>query len=145
MNKTDKKSLWDQAHALLDATEDDDRDKLDRLIHERNREKNQELPHPTCCTRGGRYIFCVLQNSDEPPRWEHKFRSTFDPKQSGDEFLEIEFCPFCGTKLPELRKKAEPPPHVFDLEDEYQCSGCGGRHLCICSYPESAWEIVPKE
>lgn len=56
-----------------------------------------------------------------------------------------EFCPFCGQKLPEIRKRANPPDAVWNGDDDY-CDTCGERNMgCTCHHPTVLWEVVPPE
>jgi len=54
-------------------------------------------------------------------------------------------CPYCGTKLPALRRKVVAPSPLCRTEDMSYCETCGDRLMgCKCWPVESAWEAVVK-
>ena len=63
--------------------------------------------------------------------------------ESGLVFLPIDFCPFCGQKLPPIRMKDPLPEPVMTMDDGgYYCSTCHERlHCCECRPPEEMWEV----
>lgn len=106
------------------------------------------IPHPTCC-EDAKHLFAWCYTNDEgevvgTPVWKQNFHQTFPLSRQPDTvFKAIHFCPFCGVKLPELRRKAEPPPKVCET-DGYYCFVCEERADCCYCCPEiGAWEVVP--
>jgi len=122
----------------------------DELRRLRREEIQDELAHPQCCDLAKKYIWPQREVNfrsetmlhDGRPVWKSIFRDGLE----GDGIsrsLVIVFCPFCGTKFPNFRKKEKPPEHII-IEDGSRCGGCGERYgygNCFCSLPESAWEI----
>ena len=56
------------------------------------------------------------------------------------------FCPWCGTALPRMRRKADRDPDICRVNDGgYYCATCGDRlNVCDCLYPSAAFEPVPE-
>lgn len=53
------------------------------------------------------------------------------------------FCPFCGTKMPELERNPNPPKRIWtsDHDGDY-CKTCGKRsRVCRCASPQHRWRI----
>jgi hypothetical protein len=106
---------------------------------------------PSCCdkSRNARVVrlgydlemLCIAgdeRTEETPPKW-------LVTGKNSEGFTVIEqafFCPFCGEKLPALRKKREQPPLVMRITDGgYYCDTCGERaNPCECSPPEECWE-----
>lgn len=140
--------LWDQIKALRQDKDDWNWEwnrRLEILIEARDAEREAELPHATCC-EGAKLIYARLpypkeDGTQSPPHWELRFKKDYPNRHSPEECKEVHFCPFCGTRLPGFRPKANPPPHIYDVDDEYWCNGCEDSHTCICSAPVSAWEV----
>lgn len=124
-----------------DEEESDTREKLRMLVL-------HETPRPLCCERGTRFLRATISYYAEPPEvpyWPGGFLPARpDPfDSSGTQWEPIEFCPFCGTRLPSFRKKETPPPYVC-VTDGYYCETCGERgHACYCAPPVATWEISP--
>lgn len=68
-------------------------------------------------------------------RWDH----------ASEERVHVAFCPFCGTKVPEVRLRADPPVKICAVLDSgYYCATCEERlQGCRCDLPERLWERVP--
>lgn len=120
------------------------------LQDQRNMEMEAELPHPQCCL-SARYVFPyqdldrrtnVARNGGKP-EWRVTFNTQWHGGYAGTfgVTLPIAFCPFCGTSLPDLRRKLRPPPHLRVENAVDRCAQCCDSD-CDCSYPESAWEIT---
>jgi hypothetical protein len=106
-------------------------------------------PRPTCCTRINEESKYDLDRG--PPvqlrttRYNPEtgdYYSLVDPhwvmSKTGDE---VAFCPFCGTKLPEVEKMEDPPQPLWDGDDDY-CRTCGERNMCCeCNPPWTAYRI----
>ena len=104
-------------------------------------------PRPVCCER----INKVDRFRDSPPICLQVTRcndetgdyfSLIDPhwlvRKSGDEVF---FCPFCGTKLPEVEKMENPPQPLWGGDDDY-CGTCDQRNgECECNPPWTAYRI----
>lgn len=58
-------------------------------------------------------------------------------------FHDASFCPFCGQKLPEIKRREKPISPICKVTDGgYYCDTCGERlHACKCYPCEFAWEI----
>jgi len=52
------------------------------------------------------------------------------------------FCPYCGERLPKMRKRAVPPEPLCRPDEEgFYCLTCRRRaNECHCLPPEAAWE-----
>lgn len=147
--------LWEQ---LRDARADDHHEEkaaTEELRQLRRLEIEAELPHPSCCDLANKHIFPyrmidmrteTIQN-DGVPVWKNSFNTTWNSGDGGKEFLRMNFCPFCGVKLPDLRAKKNPPPHIVKEDGRSNhCGRCGerfGMGYCFCSHPEAAFECVP--
>ena len=56
--------------------------------------------------------------------------------------VEPEYCPYCATKLPEVRLKKDPPAPVVSFSDGY-CNTCEERLMCCGCWPrEALYEVV---
>lgn len=142
--------VWTRLHRARKEDHHEEEGETQELHDLRNQEIEAELPHPQCCDFAKKYLFPyrdVDWRRDEVlnggvPVWKNSFPEKWDG-ESMRAFLTILFCPFCGTKLPGLRKKANPPPHLM-IENEGHCGNCGERYgrmgYCFCSLPESAYE-----
>lgn len=125
---------WDRRDSSEYPSVEDER-ALDHLIKCRNEERESEVPVPFCCApiAGARAVFASRGNPERSPVWRANY--------GGWSSCEVFHCPFCGTKLPALVKKATPPPHLCLEEDDQYCGACRRRYLnCVCSYAISAWE-----
>jgi len=58
--------------------------------------------------------------------------------------IPVKFCPFCGKKLPEVRKKDSPPEPIHtDADGGYYCGTCDERNMsCGCLPMEALFEVV---
>ena len=125
----------------------------DRLAALRRAECEGEMPRPRCCALGTRFLcghreidfttFPETAKNGGRPAWKLYLSAGFlrsEPREN----VPVSFCPFCGVRLPDFRKKAEPPPHLAVGGNDHYCGGCGKRwDTCFCSLPESAWEVEP--
>lgn len=112
---------------------------------------------PTCCEYAKAFItlyygYCTATYEsmewalNNKPHWfirgakltEARFYSSDLPD------AKIEYCPKCGTKLPEIRIKAHRPKNVMSVTDGgYYCDTCKKRLMeCKCHRPEEMWEVV---
>ena len=57
----------------------------------------------------------------------------------------IAFCPFCGTKVPGVRLRRNPPKKIcVVLDGGYYCATCEERlDSCNCALPAQLWEAAP--
>jgi len=145
--------LWTQLREARKRDPHEEKIKTQALRRLRNEEIEAELPHPQCCADAKKYIFAyrlINMQSEEVlnggvPVWKNTFNTVW---RGGDFYrvsVQIHFCPFCGAKLPALRKKAKPPPFICQ-DGDFRCKGCGerfGSGYCWCSLAESAFEPVP--
>jgi hypothetical protein len=106
-------------------------------------------PRPVCCEKIneiGEYAFyegppIVLSTARRNPETGDYF-SLIDPhwrmRKVG---FEVDFCPFCGTKLPEVEKMENPPQPLWIGDDDY-CGTCDERNReCECNPPWAAYRI----
>ena len=62
--------------------------------------------------------------------------------QAREVAIEIAFCPFCGTKLPAVRRLDNPAQPLWTPDPDY-CGTCNERNRCCeCNPPESAYVVV---
>jgi hypothetical protein len=56
----------------------------------------------------------------------------------------VKFCPFCGKKVPEVRRKENPPAPVHsDADGGYYCGTCDERNMsCGCLPMTALFEVV---
>lgn len=56
----------------------------------------------------------------------------------------VKFCPYCGTKMPEIRLKDSPPVPIREITDGgYYCDTCEERLIgCGCWPTEAKFEVV---
>ncbi len=146
--------LWTQLRDARKRDHHEEKHKTQALRQLRNEQIEAELPHPQCCDLAKKHIFpyrlidmkteTIL--NDGVPVWKNAFNTGWDGGEYHRVGLQIHFCPFCGVRLPALRKRANPPPHII-IEDDGHCGRCKERYgmvgYCFCSHPESAFEIVP--
>lgn len=93
----------------------------------------------------------LVEDGDKlsPPKWmieglQKDSRGHYD--RSFRTVCEAFFCPFCGTKLPEVQKKAEPPKDKVCVitDGGYYCDTCSKRgNECDCLPQVALWE--PKQ
>lgn len=121
------------------------------------------IPQPVCCfdAKNNRSIFWKLndeyQGAPGTGFWHillapnylgnaykvlsNDFRSGWDKY---DTVYKVAFCPFCGEKLPEVRKKEVLPTPMHKRDDGY-CGTCKERSdSCMCLPKEAAYEAVLK-
>jgi hypothetical protein len=84
---------------------------------------------------------CDCSEEREPP----KFRWVIGSKRRRHDtwlshIVEIQHCPFCGQKLPELRIVDAPGPVMTVTDGGYYCATCHERlNECECYPPEACW------
>ncbi len=97
-------------------------------------------PRPGCCSKA---------NTEDPYResWKLSAYISIYRENSKPEWImageSINFCPWCGKKLPELIKSETPPEPLCRVTDGgYYCDTCGERlHGCQCHPPWAAYEV----
>ncbi len=106
-------------------------------------------PRPVCCEK----------INEVREYYEHKgpvvqLRPTRRNPETGDYYsfldphwvvrevgIEIQFCPHCGTKLPEVERMENPPQPLWDGDDDY-CGTCDERNRCCeCNPPSAGYRI----
>ncbi len=97
-----------------------------------------ELPVPFCCPliAGARV---AAPDYKDAPKWG----ALYKVHSNGTRWVDVHFCPFCGTKLPKLVLKATPPPQVCVSDSPFSvhCGVCHERgDDCYCSHPLSVYE-----
>ena len=109
----------------------------------------EEYITPNCCqkattTKAVRLGLYPIENDDQRtwkdaiPKWyiigdELKWGKHWQRK------VEIDKCPFCDQKLPEVELRNE-DIKIADGDEEY-CDTCGERHMCCdCYPPEYRWK-----
>lgn len=103
---------------------------------------------PNCCSlaQTSRAVFLRINSNDyyysernsadpiDPPKWK---MMTLDERS-----IEVQHCPFCGTKMPEIQPVTPPGPVCVCTDGGYYCDTCKNRlHACCCYPPEAAWGI----
>ena len=117
----------------------------------------------SCCEEGKKFIglrhegglFYAEYESAEaylkkmretPPLWTMHAK-TFSTRweRSDDVSARVAFCPFCGTKVPPVRLRKDPPKKIcVILDGGYYCATCEERlQACNCHLPERMWEAAP--
>ncbi len=125
-----------------------DRPEIQALMNLRNAERAAEVPHPQCCDTAKKYLFAYQGldwntesvRNDEKPSWRSSFSSSYLEAPSTSDFLLLTFCPFCGTRLPDMQRRKNPPPVIQAYTNFDCCATCKESIYCFCSYPEAAWE-----
>lgn len=131
--------LWTR---LIQARRDGNDEDRCWLWEQRRKQRYDELPRPICCEIGRSCIGVSNSfDSDETPTWQIM---TWKREQDWTQAVPVNFCPGCGGRLPPLRRKTNPPPHLMVVTDGgYYCDECGERgQSCPCSFPSAAWEIA---
>lgn len=144
-----------------DPSFEDEDCEMEALYERRSAEIEGALPRPQCCEAlsdtGAIYLRRLLESDDKPegpekwerykPRWRLSFsyQTALRMRERSDSVTPA-FCPFCGERLPKVRRKANPPQPLCVIEDGgYCCSTCGEDHRCVCYPPEAAYEVVRDE
>jgi len=142
----------------IDPDYEDEDCEAEALWEQRSKEIEAALPRPCCCKELSDTRAVYLRRHpqadtrpESPEKWERykpEWRMSFSYhiallwRDQGVSARAL-FCPFCGTRLPEVRRKADPPQPLCVIEDGgYRCSTCGEARDCICYPPEAAYEIV---
>lgn len=142
---------------LLKTDGDGHEAELDRLLSARQRERHAMIPRPMCCKAARLYPTILFEvdcyDGDTQANEGHWTTAKisdfdrFDPEYftREDAFPRPKFCPYCGTALPAMRRKAVVSPSVCRVTDGgYYCDTCKERlHICLCDPCQSAFEAVP--
>lgn len=57
--------------------------------------------------------------------------------------IPVEFCPFCGKRMPEVKLKDVPPEESVYSGDDHYCDTCDERNSnCVCLPMEALFEVV---
>jgi hypothetical protein len=114
----------------------------------------------TCCEQGGKFIglrhewLCREYDSSEdflqkmretPPLWTMHVKTFVTRREHADQgSAHVSFCPFCGTKVPGVRLRKNPPKKIcVILDGGYYCATCEERlDSCDCALPARMWEAV---
>lgn len=76
------------------------------------------------------------------PKW-YIIGDDFYRGKHWDKKIEIDKCPFCGEKLPDVILNDE-KLSITEGDEEY-CDTCGERHMCCdCYPPEYRWKPINK-
>ena len=142
---------------------DEEDSELGNLVGDRHVDIMMMIPLPMCCEAARKWpavTFSVDSGGDagdshtDPGRWWVSQHRELDLTLSSvtrhryapaDAFPPPKFCPYCGTPLPEMRRKDPMPPTVCRVTDGgYYCDTCHERlNCCLCDPPSSAFEPVP--
>lgn len=105
-----------------------------------------DIVYPNCCEEG-KYIslqYKLFYTMDEKyflktkPEWYLYFHEAYNNPERG----QIDFCPFCGTKVPELELRLFYPEPIFSTKDGFNCLSCNGPMKdCECFPPEIMWKL----
>lgn len=107
---------------------------------------------PNCCdaVQKERTVFLVYpikavyeihENGQEnyKPEWCSRSWST----KLGTGATKVLFCPHCGKRLPEIKRRKTDKPICVVIDGGYYCSTCRERLTeCECYPPEYAWDSV---
>lgn len=99
---------------------------FDRLMAQRRQEQKASAPRLTCCDAIQEYpviTFVVrIENRDTskaPGRWFVRVSEDFWNDYSGGHYIdyikgmpEPEYCPFCASELPKMKRKNPVPPNI---------------------------------
>jgi uncharacterized protein with PIN domain len=121
---------------------DSDSYELFKLIRLRQDELDNQVITPECCheIKTSKLIILSLDNYDDTTtsnaRWVlngHDLKANYMPT----------FCPYCGTKLPKIKRKAHISEDICVITDGgYYCDTCQDRlNNCLCDLPQTAFEI----
>jgi hypothetical protein len=112
------------------------------------KKRKSTVPMPKCCLEIQNFctvyasvdIYDTKDSSKEDACW--KIQYDFEHSLIKKSPPSPQYCPWCGTKLPELVRKKNPPTPICVVNDGgYYCSVCKERLIaCDCLSPEAAWE-----
>jgi hypothetical protein len=106
-----------------------------------------------CCEGSLNYKVVKLQFSFEDswdlpstkkPKWlSFGFRDLSFGKH--ESYVEVNFCPFCGEKVPEIEINEKALKYMINDGDGDYCGTCGEREMCCeCLPPYFRWKPVGK-
>lgn len=149
-------TFTDEHHARLRhlASRDEDDlmeeefDELENLRVAWYRTCEDAQPTPQCCADSRAHLAIVFvvdvyDEHDSRPAWRLRLAS---PRSFENGRPPVPtFCPFCGTRLPTMTKKAVPPaPLMVCTDGGNHCDTCEERlSSCTCWPPETAYEANP--
>lgn len=126
-------------------------DRYDFLAR-RERENWEAVPRLTCCEASRTHPVVLFRDSmdeDRAPQWEAKVWDDAAPTarhemgQKWYDYPPIQFCPYCGTKAPEMVKKTVLPEPIQVVDGGY-CATCKERLMaCLCWPLEAGYEPKP--
>lgn len=110
---------------------------------------------PECCKPVQNFVAIYLKfpwgsedGDDSSPEWELRLEHLEAAPGYGGDYTRRGpakplFCPYCGTKLPEIEINPKPPKPLAVITDGgYYCATCEERLMsCECFAPEFAWRI----
>lgn len=120
-----------------------------------DRDKYKRLVTTGCCDKSNlhkvvilsfnrRYSDDVLRYSKLKPIW--KSRGFIKYKENiFEDYIEVNLCPFCGVKVPEIEINEDVVKNhkIHESEDLNYCDTCGERNMCCeCLPPEFRWKPV---
>lgn len=120
-----------------------------------NLKQLKAVPLPRCCQNAVDYPAVTLaldsynDTDNATAKWHIMLSSSFTTEYTTSRGLkwldnkpEPKFCPYCGTELPTLRRKAKLPKKICRITDGgYYCDTCEKRLMsCKCLPPEAAFE-----
>jgi hypothetical protein len=121
---------------------------LNKLWRDANMNKYKYVT-PKCCERAQKEKAVYLRvkdgyygnniNRDSPVEW---VTSGWADELNCQQEVPANFCPFCGTKVPRIVKRKDPPEKVITVSDGgYYCDTCKKRlNVCECECIEALWE-----
>jgi len=98
-----------------------------------------ETPTPFCCpaVAGARVLHLHFTGDGPVPGWHAIAKSPM----FGGVPVPVRHCPFCGTVLPGLVLRKDPPSPICSPDRGGHCLTCEGRlGECRCFSPDCAWE-----
>lgn len=138
----------ERLRVLADMDEEDLTEAQYRELQDLNeaweREQLEARFNPACCDamrRTRAIVYDVDIYHDEPSSWRlrlapaHSLNTAKVPSPT--------FCPFCGSRVPHVVSKSEPPtPLMVCTDGGYYCDTCEKRLIaCLCWHPEAAFEV----
>ncbi len=124
----------------------------------------QQIGRLSCCPDGAKFVGLrhaaslfyeteyanradfLKRMRETPPAWTIHAKTFVTRWEHSDEVSKVvAFCPFCGTKVPDVRLRTEGPEKIcVVLDGGYRCNTCKERLVnCECSLPERLWEAAP--
>jgi len=107
---------------------------------------------PGCCDKSEIHktpylsLFCDRLDSgllsDSKPKWCVKSIDLVYDREF-ESHVEVNFCPFCGSKTPDIELNKDISDEIYDTDSGDYCNTCDERSMCCeCLPPEFRWKVV---